>query len=118
MLSLVACGQSGNSLTGVSGTKTAAEDFSDSIAVPGDDGEAGFYFYDPGMMEDGAFLYYYDDATGEAIKLCGKATCKHNDASCNAYFGEYICPYTIQYYDDRIYLWAEQRNESGQFADV
>lgn len=85
-------------------------------------GENGYYFMDATAN----YIYYYDIDSGESIPLCGKAECKHNDASCDAYVGttgSHILN-KIYYYDGYLYLIAidngtailERRNVDGSDA--
>ena len=48
-------------------------------------GEHGYYYLTP---EEPLYLMYWDDDTQESIKLCAKADCNHDNAACNAYFGQ------------------------------
>ena len=47
------------------------------------------------------WLYYYDTKTGSSGKVCGKAECNHDTASCNAYLGEIVSG--VQVYDGKLY---------------
>ena len=47
------------------------------------------------------WLYYYDTKTGSGGKVCGKAECNHDTASCNAYLGEGVSG--VQVYDGKLY---------------
>lgn len=65
-------------------------------------GEHGYYYL---TLENPLYLMYFDDETQESIKVCGKAECNHDNAQCNAYFGD------IRWYDKKA---EEQEYSSGQ----
>ena len=70
-----------------------------------EDAENGFYLV---SFNDPEYLYYYDVSTKTAVKLCGKANCRHNSGSCNARYGDGsngINMYNLQIYKGRLYLW-------------
>lgn len=69
-----------------------------------DEDAGGFYFFSQAECE---YLHYYDEETGTAVKVCAKANCSHDSASCNARFGNWICPHGIQVYQGRVYVWGE-----------
>ena len=113
-LLLIACG---NSNIGSKASTSDYNTFSNSGSLVGDDGDAGVYFSNPVLDdEEVSYLFYYDEQAGQVVKLCGDTTCQHNTSSCNAAFGCSIFPYSIQYYNDRIYLYTLER-ENGQFGD-
>lgn len=70
-----------------------------------DDTNEGIYFYDMTYaIDDSEYLYYFDDASGQIVKLCRKINCRHNNENCDAYFGSINNSITL--YNNRIYLWA------------
>ena len=82
-------------------------------------GEHGYYYLTP---EEPLYLMYWDDDTQESIKLCAKADCNHDNAACNAYFGdvryydrtaqaaEYASGFQIYYYNGFLYLLGTEGN--------
>lgn len=64
-------------------------------------GEKGYYF----LSKTCTYIMYFDPDTQQAIKLCGKPDCKHNDNTCNAYnapLGYQLL--SIWYYKNYIYM--------------
>lgn len=56
------------------------------------------------MIND--ILYFYDNATGQAVPVCGKSNCAHNEEGCDAFLKEDVYPYliTMWYYEDNLYI--------------
>lgn len=86
---------------------TADREFSDSFDAIGYDTESGIWFSDSilSYFDSGGYLYFYDDASRQVIRLCGKTNCSHDSPNCDAYFGDYIHAPTIQSYAGSVYLW-------------
>lgn len=69
-------------------------------------GENGYYYF--GGF--GQYILYFDAATQEAIPLCSKAECSHDDSECMAYVGASNEALQIYFYNDKLY-WLE--NNAG-----
>ena len=69
--------------------------------------EDGYYYVanSPIYTKSNSFLYYFDMIKKNAMPLCTKLNCEHNDENCDAYLSSDECVgYDIWYYNKRIYM--------------
>lgn len=69
--------------------------------------ETGYYYIacSPLSTSSYKFLYYFDMVNKNAMPLCTKLNCAHNDESCDAYMSDDKCLSSyIWYYNQRIYM--------------
>lgn len=69
--------------------------------------EKGYYYItgEPVSIGGVMYLYFYDIAEGNQYPVCSKATCEHNDATCDAHtILENTISNTLWYYEDRLYM--------------
>ena len=78
--------------------------------------EDAYYYTAPG----GAYLYYYDKASGERGVLCGKPECVHDAEKQNTRCNGYVSIMgTLGYWDDRLHFLTYYPGENGKnFADL
>ena len=79
--------------------------FAREASAFGDDTENGMYFSDWSYPRENGyeFLYYFDNNSKQAVKLCSKPNCTHSGPDCDACF-QIISINSIQYYDNRIFF--------------
>lgn len=75
-----------------------------------DDG-VGYYFTN--QKVDGYELYYYDSSAAEAVPLCSKINCKHDDQSCDAYFTNEECLGGFIWYQNNNLFRIEEDIDTG-----
>lgn len=77
----------------------------------------GYYYF---TMLEPLYLMYFDGETKSSIPVCAKAECNHDNAECNAFFGniktydhhadeqEYYSGMQLYYYNDLLYVLSTE----------
>ena len=73
--------------------------------------DGGYYFL------SGNYLCFLDGETLDAVPVCNRPDCQHNDTSCNAYFDVGWLPF-IQAYEGDLFISTQTSENGGMSAEL